>query len=209
MFLKSTLNLILFSTWFAVLSMQLPLAASENQTSVEQRKEIILGDPDAPVFMIEYASLGCSHCADFHRDTFPKLKKNYIDTGKVKFVFRNFPLGTPSVAAAMIAHCAGPNRFFGMIEVFFRSQMQWGRANDPLNALKKSARFGGVTSANVDACLQDQDLLNYVQKIAEMAQTKYNIKSTPSFIINEKVISGALPYSDFKKLIDNILKSKK
>ena len=93
--------------------------ASKNQVLFE---DMFIGSKSAPVTMIEYASLGCSHCASFHMKTLPKIKAEYIDTGKLKLIFKNFPLGTPSLAAAMIARCSGKTRFFGMIEIFFRSQ---------------------------------------------------------------------------------------
>ena len=172
----------------------------------ESTTEMFLGKSDAPVTMIEYASLGCSHCADFHKKTYPKIKEEFVKKGKLKIIFRNFPLGTPSLAAAMIAHCAGPKRFFGMIEIFFQSQQQWGRSKTPIDSLKKVARFGGITGADVDQCISNEHLLKYIQEVAEKGQKQFQINSTPSFIINGKIISGALPYVDFKKAIDSALK---
>ena len=164
--------------------------------------DMSFGEPNAPVSIIEYASFGCSHCAEFHINTYPKIKKEFIETGKVKFIFRNFPLDTPSLAAAMIAHCAGAKKYFGMVEIFFRSQQQWGSADNPLDALKKSARFGGMTNSKVDSCLENKQLLEHIQNVARHGQEKYKINSTPSFVINGKLISGALPYKDFKKEIN-------
>ncbi|MBM10233.1 MAG: hypothetical protein CMF69_11840 [Magnetovibrio sp.] len=168
-------------------------------------KPIIIGRVDAPVTIVEYASLGCSHCAKFHTETYPKLKKEYIETGKVKLLFRDFPLGTPALAASMIARCAGPSRYLGFVNIFFRSQKDWSQANDPLGALKKVARFGGLSGDDVDQCLRQQKLIDHLQEIARKANSKHGINSTPSFLINDKKISGALEYKEFRALIEKAL----
>jgi len=172
----------------------------------EATAEMVVGDPAAKVTLIEYASLGCPHCANFHKDTYPKIKKDYIDTGKLKLIYRDFPLGTPALAASMISRCAGPARYFGMVEIFYRGQVQWSKADKPIDALKSVARFGGMSGSDVDACLQSQDLLNFIQKMAREGQKEYGINSTPSFVLGGKTIPGALPFEDFKKLIDAELK---
>ena len=169
-------------------------------------KEMVIGSADAPVTIIEYASLGCPHCANFHANAMPQLKKDYIDTGKVRLIFRDFPLGTPAMAAAMISRCAGSARYFGFVDMFFRSQQQWSRAENPLLALAKVARFGGLTGDDVNACLKDQALLDNLQDNANKAQLEDEINSTPSFLINGKKINGALEYDDFRKLVDEALK---
>ncbi len=168
--------------------------------------EMSLGKEDAPVTMVEYSSLGCPHCAAFHRETLPKLKAEYIDTGKLRLIMRDFPLGTPSLAAAMIARCAGRERYFGFVEILFRSQAQWAQSNDPIGAIAHVVRFGGMTDQDIDACLKYQPLLESIRKGAETANEKLKINSTPSFIIGDEMISGALPYEHFKKAIDKALK---
>jgi len=180
-------------------------ARAEIASDKEATEEKVVGDPNAKVTVIEYASLGCPHCANFHFDVYPKIKKEYVDTGKVKFIFRDFPLGTPSVAAAMIARCAGSKRYFAMIDIFFKAQHQWSHAPNPLEALKKTARFGGMSSADVDACIANQALLNSIQERAQAAQLDYEINSTPSFVIEGRKIAGGLPYADFKKVLDEAL----
>ena len=106
-----------------------PLASVPAKAAIvpveEALSEMSMGPDNAPVTMIEYSSLGCPHCAAFHRDILPKIKKEYIDTGKVRLVYRDFPLGTPALAASMIARCAGRDKFFGFIEIIYRSQDQW------------------------------------------------------------------------------------
>ena len=172
-------------------------------------KEMAIGSADAPVTIIEYASLGCPHCANFHANAFPQLKKDYIDTGKVRLIFRDFPLGTPAMAAAMISRCGGSARYFGFIDMFFRTQQQWSRADNPLVALAKVARFGGMSGDDVNACLKDQALLDKLQANANKAQLEDEINSTPSFLVNGKKISGALAYGDFRKIVDEALKKAK
>jgi protein-disulfide isomerase len=172
----------------------------------EAMAEMSLGKDNAPVTMVEYSSLGCPHCAAFHFETLPKIKTDYIDTGKLRLVYRDFPLGTPSLAAAMVARCAGRDRYFGFVELLFRSQSQWSQSNNPLEAIARVVRFGGMSEADINDCLKYQPLLESIRKGAETANEKLKINSTPSFIIGSEVISGALPYEHFKKAIDKALK---
>jgi protein-disulfide isomerase len=172
-------------------------------------KPIVVGKADAPVTIIEFASLGCPHCARFHQDTYPKLKKEYFDTGKAKIIFTDFPLGTPALAAAMIARCSGPERYIGFVDMFFRAQQQWSRADKPIDALKKVARFGGFSGADVDACFKQQALINHIQTTARKAGQDHEINSTPSFLVNGKKISGNLPHAEFRVIIEDALKKAK
>ncbi len=171
----------------------------------EAMSEMALGKSDAPVTMIEYSSLGCPHCATFHLDTLPRIKTEYIDTGKLRLIYRDFPLGTPALAASMIARCAGPDRFFGFIEIIYRSQARWSRSNNPLDALSQVARVGGMSEADVEACLKTQALLDHIRRVAAKAQEKQKVVSTPTFIIGNQVITGAQPFENFKKIIDKAL----
>lgn len=166
-----------------------------------------LGAPDAPVTIIEYSSLGCPHCKSFHMETLPTLKKEYIDTGKVRLVYRDYPLGGRALAAAMIARCAPKDRYFGMIELFFRHQEEWARAENALEAILKVARFGGLGEAEVNACLDNEKLLEGIRGMAQEAQRKYEIDSTPSFIVgeDETKIAGAMPIEAFREAIEEQL----
>lgn len=191
---------------FIVLVAAAAPAAAQIASLKDAMSEMSLGKADAPVTMIEYSSLGCPHCAAFHRDTLPKIKAAYIDTGKLRLVFRDFPLGSAALAAAMIARCAGPDRYFGFVSLLFRSQSQWAHSNDPLGAIARVVRFGGMTSDDINACLKYDALLEFIRKGAETANEKLKIDSTPSFIIGDEMIAGALPYENFKKAIDKALK---
>lgn len=193
-------GLTLILTIFTTVPAQADIASLEQAIA-----EKVLGSEDAPLTIIEYASLGCSHCASFHHETFPKIKENFIDTGKVKFIYRDFPLGTPALAATMISRCADGNKFFGMVDLFFNSQGKWGRSEKPIVELTKIARFAGMSEADVTACFENQALLDHIQSTAEDAKQKHNINATPSFVINGETISGALPYEEFEKLINEAL----
>ena len=186
-----------------------PLASVPAQAAIvpveEALSEMSMGQDNAPVTMIEYSSLGCPHCAAFHRDTLPRIKKEYIDTGKVRLVYRDFPLGTPALAAAMIARCAGRDKFFGFIEIIFRSQDQWSRSRQPLAELARVAKFGGMSETDVEECLKLQELLDGIRRNAASAQETYKVNSTPTFIIGKEIISGAMPYETFKKVFDKAL----
>ena len=168
-------------------------------------KEMTIGKKDAPLTIVEYASLGCSHCAKFHQEIYPELKKDYIDTGKVKLIFRDFPLGTPALAATMIARCSGPERYFGFVEMFFRSQTEWSRAENPLEALSKVARLGGMPPIDVQACMRNQKLLEYIQLQKKHAYEEDGINATPYFVIGTEKLSGGLPYNQMKVIIEREL----
>ena len=129
------------------------------QGAQDMLAEKVLGKADAPVTMIEYASLSCPHCREFHEKTLPQIKEKYIDTGKVKLIFRDFPLGQRALAAHMVASCAGPVRYFAMISILFRDQAVWGQAPDGMAAIQATAKKGGMSPAQVDACLRNEDLL--------------------------------------------------
>ena len=194
--------------FFAVFLLSLPAPGTAVAAIVsidEAKMEMAIGEKDAPVTMVEYSSLGCPHCAAFHKNALPRIKKDYIDTGKVRLIYQDFPLGTPALAASMIARCAGPKKFFGFIEILFRSQAQWARSKTPLDALAKVARFGGLSKADVDACLKRQELLDHIRKGALVGQETYKINSTPSFVIGTKIISGNQPFEEFKKVLDKAL----
>ena len=175
----------------------------------EALAEKVMGKADAPVTMVEYSSLTCSHCAAFHKDTLPQIKKAYIDTGKVRLVFQDYPLNSLALAAAMLARCGGDKRYFGMLEVLFRSRETWARSDDSLGDLERVVRFGGLSKADVGECLNNEGLMNAIQQRAAAAQDKLGINSTPTFVIDGKVISGAQSFAEFQKLLDEAIAKKR
>lgn len=181
----------------------LPLVLGES--SAAELEDQALGDPNAPVTIIEYASLTCPHCAQFHADVLPELKERYIAPGKVRLVFRDFPLDQRALAAAALAHCAGPERYFGFIDVLFETQESWARADDSVAALKRLGKLGGLSEAEMEACFADEELTNRILQSRLEAQNKYDVSSTPSFIIDGKTYSGSRDVEEFGKLIDPLL----
>lgn len=188
-----------------LLAALVPLAAAPLAAQTAPVTEGSLGDPAAPVTIIEYSSLTCPHCAAFQKETLPGLKTRYIDTGKVHFVMRDFPLDQIALRAAVIAHCAGPERYPAFVDVFFQQQASWIRAADPVQALKQLARLGGLGTEQADACLADKAMEDAVLKSRLEAQQKFEVKSTPTFIVNGKSYSGEKSVEDFAAIIDPLL----
>jgi protein-disulfide isomerase len=158
------------------------------QISPEDR---VLGKPDAPVTIFEYASLTCPHCAAFEKEILPQIKTEWIDTGKAKLVFRDFPLDGSALKAAIVARCAPPERFYGFIGVLFAQQGSWGLAQDPVPGISRIAKLGGMSDDQVQACLKDDALQNKVLAGRLAAEQQYQVESTPTFFINGKKVVGA------------------
>lgn len=179
-----------------------PAAASTYPMNVGP-DDRILGKADAPVTIIEYASLTCDHCVRFHRDTLPHVKTNWIDPGKARLVYRDFPLDGLALRAAMLAHCAGPERYFAFLSVIFQQHDQWAHAKEPMTALMRLVRLGGLSEAQANACLADKAIETKILTTRMEAERLYDVKSTPTFIVNGRKLSGALPYADFEKALAN------
>lgn len=143
----------------------------------------VIGNPDAPVTIEEYASLACSHCADFHTKILPTIKKDFLDTGKAKLVVNPYPLNGPGLRAEMLARCAGEQRYPAMLDILFKSQAQWLNQNF-MGELAKIARLAGFTQAQFDACMQNKQLEQFIAQSQFTAQNKHQIQSTPTFILN-------------------------
>jgi protein-disulfide isomerase len=170
--------------------------------------DMIMGGDKAPVTVVEYASMTCPHCAHFQETTFPELKKRYIDTGKVRYIFREFPLDTLASAAFMLARCAGEKdsgKYFAMIDTLFRQQTQWVIAK-PVPPLLAIAKQAGFTEQNFDTCLANQKLLDGIQTVRQQAIDVFKVQSTPTFFINGDRYAGALTIEQMEKLIDPQLK---
>ena len=165
-----------------------------------------LGSTDAKIIIVEYASMTCGHCAHFHNDVFPELKKKYIDTGKVRFIMREFPLDNLAAAAAMLARCAGDDKTFPMIESLFHTQADWafGKGN-PVPRLFEIAKQAGFTQESFDKCLTDQALLDGINAQRQRASEKFGVNSTPSFFVNGKRLQGAPTMAEFDKMIEPLL----
>jgi len=179
----------------AVLSEEKKFAATPTIDSTIldiKMNDLVIGDANAPVTMVEYSSLSCPHCAQFHTNVLPQLQKNFIDTGKVKLVVRAFPLNEPAVKGAMIVDCAGQNGLNreNFIKVLFDMQAQWAFSEGFLKDLKQIALVGGIDSAAFDSCVNDKDLETRILTSRQDAETKLTVTSTPTFFINEKKYEG-------------------
>jgi|TARA_B100000614_G_scaffold257042_2_gene276651 protein-disulfide isomerase len=163
------------------------------------------GDPMAPVTIVEYASLTCNHCADFGVNTLPKLEEQYIETGKVYYILRDFPFDPIATAAFMLAHCAGPERYFGFVDVLFAQQAQWAFTQTPMEDLKAIARQGGFSEERFDQCMKDERIFNHVKDVATRGAKTFGVRSTPTFFINGEKVEGALPWNEFEPLIEKAL----
>lgn len=165
-----------------------------------------MGAADAPVTIVEYASFTCSHCANFHEKTFPALKERYIDTGKVRFIYREFPLDPLSTAASMLARCAPEARYFPMSSVFFSQQRQWAGSDKPLDELLAIARQAGFSKESFEACLNNREVFNGINEQKKRAVEFHGVNSTPTLFINGEVQRGDMSIEDMAKLIDAKLK---
>ncbi len=171
--------------------------------------EMVQGANDAPVEVIEYASYTCPHCASFHKGPYKQLKKDFIDTGKVKFIYREVYFDRYGLWASMVARCGGPEKFFAISDLIYDGQSEWTRAGGPteiVDELRKIGRLAGIGKNQLEACLQDgtraQTLVAWYQENAE----RDGIQATPSFLVNGKKIDN-MSYDDFKKIIEDELGS--
>jgi protein-disulfide isomerase len=171
--------------------------------------DIVLGSENAPVTMIEYASMSCGHCAAFHSDTLPTIKAEYIDTNKVRYIFREFPLDFPAAGASMLARCVGngdPVKYHAMATTLFAKQQEWA-FKDVREQLRRIAEQAGMDERAFSVCLGNQDMVDALQQGANYAGTKLKVDSTPTFFINGTRVKGAYPLEEFRKVIEANLKS--
>jgi protein-disulfide isomerase len=167
--------------------------------------DVVLGSEKAPVTIIEYASLTCPHCAHFSETTFPELQKRYIDTGKVRFIFREFPLDALAAAGFMLARCAGKDKFVPVVEALFAKQREW-MVEKPIEPLRDIAKQFGFTQQTFDDCLTNQKVLDGIQEVRDRAAEKLGVNSTPTFFINGKKFNGDQSIEMIAKEIDPYLK---
>jgi protein-disulfide isomerase len=169
--------------------------------------EMAQGSSEAPVTVIEYASMTCSHCAAFAVTTYPELKSRYIDKGKVRYIMREFPLDPIAAAGFMLARCAGSDKYFDVIDLLFHKQADWAFVKQPLPALLNMAKQVGLDEKRFNECLADQKLLDGIEWVRQRGAEKFGVNSTPTFFINGKIQRGAIPIDELAKLIDPYLKN--
>jgi protein-disulfide isomerase len=169
--------------------------------------EAVQGKPDAPITLIEYASMTCSHCANFDTQVYPTLRSKYIDPGKVRYILREFPLDRLAAAGFMLARCAGDDKYFAMVDVLFKMQGQWAFVQDPLPALLAIAKQAGFSEKSFDECLKNQKLLDDIDAVRQRAAEKFGVNSTPTFFINGQIHRGETTIDDLDKAFQPYLKS--
>lgn len=187
----------------ALVAAALPLVSAQAQDP-QPLPDMILGDPEAPIEIIEYASMTCPHCATFHNDTLPQLKAEWIDTGRARLIFREFPLDRLAVVASAVARCSGPDHYFGFIDVLFETQSTWARAEDPVEAIKQIVRMGGLDPAMVDTCMADSAVIDGIIATRLHGEQNYEIKSTPSIIIDGELHAGDMSYEELDAMLREI-----
>ena len=171
----------------------------------ERPGDLAEGDPDAPVTLIEYFSLTCPHCRWFHENIYHRLKPAYVDTGKLRYVARDFPLNPPAVQATILARCAGRERYFTFIDVLFETFDDWADARDFTDALAQIGEFGGVSREQFEACLADKDLEEAIFQGMTVAQAEYDVSGTPTIIVNGERYEGKMRYEALAEHLDRLL----
>lgn len=167
--------------------------------------EMALGNPDAKVKIVEYMSMTCSHCADFHNKTFDEIKTKYIDTGKIYFVLREFPLDPLAAAGFMLARNAPGGKYFEVVSYLFKTQSQWAFVDDPLSGLRNISKQFGYSPATFEATLTDQKLLDNINETRKRGADAFGITGTPTFFINGKREVGFMSVDEMSAKIDPLL----
>jgi protein-disulfide isomerase len=171
--------------------------------------DMALGPENAKVTVVEYASMTCPHCAAFTINVFPKLKQEYIDTGKIRFIFREFPLDLKAAAGSMLARCVAKNdanKYFAVVDTLFKQQEQWA-AKNTVQELKLIGKQAGLSEESFNACLKDQQVLDGIKATQEYAADTLKVNSTPSFFVNGTLVRGETSIEAFQKMIDPLLKA--
>ncbi|MFH1793238.1 MAG: DsbA family protein [Pseudomonadota bacterium] len=163
--------------------------------------EMMLGKADAPVTIVEYASMTCPHCATFHATTLPEIKTKYIDTGKARMIFREFPFDPRAEAGFMLARCS-EDKYFAMVDVLFKQQSNWARAEDAQAALLQISKLAGFSQESFTACLTNQKLLEDIRAVRTRGADEFKVDSTPTFFINGDKYAGALTVGELSAIID-------
>ena len=195
---------------FLALSLNGPIQAESKKSAAQKNlpaindilADRVLGQKNAAITIIEYASMTCPHCAEFHAGPFQTLKKEYIETGKVKFIYRDYPLDRLALAAAMMARCAPKERYYPIIEIIYRTQENWAKQADPTAALCQIGLLSGISKDACDNCLRNKEIYEGVMKIRNEGGEKFNIQSTPTILMNEKKINGNITSKNLRLTLD-------
>jgi protein-disulfide isomerase len=160
----------------------------------------VMGKDDAPYTIIEYSSMTCPHCAQFHKNVLPELKTKYIDTGKARYIVREFPLDNVAAAAFMLARCVDQSKYFDFIDLLYVNQEEWAFSGNPLPGLQKFSKQVGFTEEKFDQCLKDEKLLTHIEWVRNRANTEFEVRATPTFFVNGQRLKGG-SIEDFDNLL--------
>ena len=190
---------------FFIVFFILPISANTVLEVTED--DFVVGDKNAPVTIIEYASLSCSHCADFHNNTLDDLIKEYVDTGKARIVFRDFPFNYPALLGSMVLRCIPEDVRYDYMNALFQLQPKWVVRENAKSTqeLYKIMQSGGMTKEEFETCTNNVELENTILQALIAAQNEFNIQSTPSFLINGNLVEGNKSIKEFRQIIDKIL----
>jgi protein-disulfide isomerase len=181
-----------------------PMIADAPSALQVTKDDRILGDHDAPITIVEYASLTCQHCAHFANDVLPAIRRRWIDTGKARLVLRDYPRDQADLRAAMIARCTPPERYFAFVETFFAAQEKWARAPEYRGALARLAKLGGMGKEEFDDCLDNTELENKIVEGRLKATQELDVNATPTFFVNGSKITGAPTEEEFDKVLSSL-----
>lgn len=188
-----------------------PVLAQSNMgeatTAVEiTDQDVFYGNADAPVTIVEFASLTCPHCANFHTTVMPKLKEGVLASGKARIVFRDFPLDGLALRASALSRCGGPERRLAILDLLFESQPMWRNSQDPLSALAQVGKLAGLKEAASRACMEDRGMFDQIIAEAQVGEQKHGVQSTPTLIIGETKYGGGLSAEDLTDIVTKLAK---
>lgn len=190
-----------FSFYLGTAHIEDAVAEETQPLHLMQPDDVVIGDADAPITVVEYSSLSCPHCAAFHTKVYPEFKEKYIETGKVKYTNRQMSLNEPALKAGMLVHCVGPERTEKFTKVLFELQDSWAFDNGFLESLKQIAKVGGFSEEEFDACMGNKEVEEAVLKSRKIGMEKLNVTSTPTFFINGRELKGTLDIGVFDRAI--------
>ena len=203
---RRMLNIVLGMGLIAPFATGLPLQALAAGIDMDAaRAPRVIGNPDAKITIQEYFSMTCVHCARFHTEVLPQLKEKYIDTGKLKLEFKDFPLDQWALRASAMARCLEGKRYVAMVDLLMRKQSVWTRSENPFAELVKMGKLAGLWEERVQECMTDEKLLDFILNERLAATRDYKINSTPSFVMNGRKLDGVFSFEEFEEVIEDAL----
>jgi protein-disulfide isomerase len=181
------------------------IKATDDNAIAKMMEDRVVGKDDAPITILGYSSFTCGHCGNFHMKTLPEIKKKFVETGRARFIFRDFPLEGKAAAASMLTRCAPAESYDKVLDVFFGGQSEWIHSSDAKAALSGYVSLLGMTKEDTDKCLANEDLLKALMKMREEGMVDYNITATPTFVIqkgmHQEMVRGAAGLAKFEEII--------